>query len=187
MPKTSKKVPGADEIAEMASRGEDISAHFTNKFKVVRPVRRVNISTFQSGAPLTFTAATNNSNSYGGTPRPNVTLGCDKSVSGSAQSRVGEWYNTACFTAPPAFSFGSESRTDPNLRAAGVANWDFATFKDTTITERFTLQFRAEIFNIFNRVQFSPPNTTVGSSTFGQVTAQANNPRLVQLALRLRF
>ena len=145
------------------------------------------ISTFQSGQPLTFTTATNNSNSYGGTPRPNVTLGCDKFISGSAQSRVNEWYNTSCFTAPPAFSFGSEGRTDPNLRAAGVANWDFAVFKDTTVTERFTLQFRAEIFNIFNRVQFSPPNTTVGSSTFGEVTAQANNPRLVQFALRLRF
>jgi hypothetical protein len=43
MPKTSENTPGADEIAEMASRGEDISAHFTNKFTVVRPVRRVNV------------------------------------------------------------------------------------------------------------------------------------------------
>jgi hypothetical protein len=43
MPKTSKKAPTADEIAEMASRGEDISAYFTNKFTVVRPVRRVNV------------------------------------------------------------------------------------------------------------------------------------------------
>jgi hypothetical protein len=43
MPKTSKKTPGADEIAEMASRGEDISGYFTNNFKVVRPVHRVNV------------------------------------------------------------------------------------------------------------------------------------------------
>jgi hypothetical protein len=43
MPKTSKPEPTADQIAEMASRGEDISAHFTNKFTVVRPVRRVNV------------------------------------------------------------------------------------------------------------------------------------------------
>ncbi|MBZ5726152.1 MAG: CopG family transcriptional regulator [Acidobacteriia bacterium] len=47
MPKTSKKTPTADEIAEMASRGEDISAYFTNKFTVVRPVRRVNIDLTQ--------------------------------------------------------------------------------------------------------------------------------------------
>jgi hypothetical protein len=37
------KTPTADEIAEMASRGEDVSAHFTNKFTVVRPIRRVNV------------------------------------------------------------------------------------------------------------------------------------------------
>ncbi len=43
MPKTSKNKRSADEIAEMASRGEDISAHFTNKFTVARPVRRVNV------------------------------------------------------------------------------------------------------------------------------------------------
>ena len=43
MPKTSKTIPTADEIAEMASRGEDVSAYFTNKFTVVRPVRRVNV------------------------------------------------------------------------------------------------------------------------------------------------
>jgi len=43
MPKTSKNKPNADEIAEMATRGEDISAHFTNKFTVVRPLQRVNV------------------------------------------------------------------------------------------------------------------------------------------------
>lgn len=42
MPKTSKTV-SPDEIAEMASRGEDVSPYFTNSFKVVRPVRRVNV------------------------------------------------------------------------------------------------------------------------------------------------
>jgi hypothetical protein len=40
-------VPTADEIAERASRGEDVSAHFTNKFTVVRPVRRVNVDLTQ--------------------------------------------------------------------------------------------------------------------------------------------
>jgi len=43
MSKISKKITTADEIADMASRGEDISAHFTNRFTVVRPVRRVNV------------------------------------------------------------------------------------------------------------------------------------------------
>jgi len=43
MPKTSRTMPAADEIAERASRGEDVSAYFTNKFTVVRPVRRINV------------------------------------------------------------------------------------------------------------------------------------------------
>jgi len=43
----SKPKPTAEEIAEMASRGEDISAYFTNKFTVVRPVRRVNVDLTQ--------------------------------------------------------------------------------------------------------------------------------------------
>ena len=43
MPKTSRKATSADEIAEMATRGEDVSRYFTNRFTVVRPVRRVNV------------------------------------------------------------------------------------------------------------------------------------------------
>ena len=43
MRKTFRKGPSADEIADMATRGEDVSPHFTNEFKVVRPVQRVNI------------------------------------------------------------------------------------------------------------------------------------------------
>ena len=47
MPKTSRTKVSADEIAEKASRGEDISAYFTNKFTVVRPVHRVNVDLTQ--------------------------------------------------------------------------------------------------------------------------------------------
>ena len=46
------------------------------------------------------------------------------------------------------------------------------------------MQFRAEVFNLANRVQFSPPATAVGSATFGIISSQANNPRLIQFALR---
>lgn len=43
MRRTSKNKVSADEIAEKATRGEDISSYFTNKFTVIRPVRRVNV------------------------------------------------------------------------------------------------------------------------------------------------
>lgn len=47
MPKVSRTKPTADEIAEMAARGKDVSAYFTNKFTVVKPVRRVNVDLTQ--------------------------------------------------------------------------------------------------------------------------------------------
>jgi hypothetical protein len=145
------------------------------------------VTIFQSGFPLGLSTNSNLTNSFGGGSRPNVIAGCDKNVSRSSQARIGEWFNTACFSSPLAFTFGSETRLDSQVRAAGMANYDFALFKTTAITERINLQFRTEFFNLFNRVQFAPPNTTVGNSAFGIVTSQANTPRLIQFALRLSF
>jgi hypothetical protein len=65
-----------------------------------------------------------------------------------------------------------------------------ALVKETPITERVGLQFRAEAFNLFNRVQFGPPGqvfTTNPNSTFGVISSQLNNPRLIQFSLRLNF
>jgi hypothetical protein len=159
------------------------------------------ITTFQSGFPLALMDASPNlletdfaiGNGGPGPPgagvsRPNYTTGCNKSVSApTLQAHLAQWFNTSCFTQPGAFEFGSEPRVDPSMRSMGVANFDFSMSKKTTISERFSLAFRAEAYNIFNRVQFSPPNTQPGNATFGQVTAQYNQPRLLQFALRLTF
>ena len=164
--------------------------------KLVSGWRVTGITTFQGGFPLPLTAqATTLQTTFGaGTTRPNVLAGCDKTISGSAQSRLREWFNVSCFSQPGAFAFGSQSRTDPNLRTAGIANYDFSVVKRTQITERVGLDFNVEFFNIFNRVQFSPPGESYNQSTintalnlFGVVTAQQNQPRLVQLAMRLSF
>ena len=47
MPNKSKRSPKADEIAELATGGEDVSKFFTNQFMVIRPVRRVNVDLTQ--------------------------------------------------------------------------------------------------------------------------------------------
>ena len=143
------------------------------------------VSTFQSGFPLGLTTNTNLTNSFGGGSRPNVVAGCAKSPGGAAQARLAQWFNTACFSSPPAFTFGNESRLDPTLRGHGINNWDFAVFKTTSITERMGLQFRTEFFNLFNRVQFGNPNVSAGNPSFGVISSQANTPRLIQFALRL--
>jgi hypothetical protein len=148
------------------------------------------VSTFQDGFPLGFTATPNLTNSYGGGLRPNVIAGCNKFGSGSIESRLHNYFNPACFSVPGPYTFGSEGRTDPNLRGPGMANYDLALFKRTSFGERFNLEFRAEAFNLLNNVQFASPNTGVTTSanaTTGWITSQANNPRLIQLSLRLRF
>jgi hypothetical protein len=147
------------------------------------------VNTFQDGFPLHFTATPNLTNSFGGGSRPNVVAGCAAQKSGAAQDRLTQWFNTACYTTPAAFTFGNESRTDSLLRGHGINNIDFALFKNTKIKERLALQFRAEVFNLCNRVQFAQPAQVLspGISTFGQVTSQLNSPRLVQLALRLTY
>ena len=146
-------------------------------------------STFQQGFPLALTASPNVTGFNLGL-RPNVVPGCNPVVSGSAQSRLNDWFNPACFTVPAAYTLGNESRTDSRLRGPGIANYNFSLFKKTAITERFNLEFRAEIFNLFNRVQFAQPNagiTTAANPTTGYITNQLNQPRLIQLAMRLIY
>lgn len=95
--------------------------------------------------------------------------------------------NQACFTQPGDTSFGSEPRVDADLRAQGIDNWDFSIAKTTKIRESVNLEFRTELFNIFNRVQFAAPNTASGGALFGVISSQVNQPRLVQFSLRTNF
>jgi hypothetical protein len=149
------------------------------------------VTTLQRGFPVKISDGKGNSLtalSLGtGTLRPNVVAGCDKSRSGSAVSRLAEWFNTSCFTDAPAYGFGDEPRVDATLRQQGVVNFDFAAFKKTSIGERMNIEFRAEFFNIFNHPQFGPPNGTFGSGNFGVVTNTVNLPRLIQFGLKFAF
>jgi hypothetical protein len=65
--------------------------------------------------------------------------------------------------------------------------WDLSAVKYTNLTEKVKLQFRAEALNAFNHPNFSPPNTTVTSSLFGQVTSEINLQRIVQFGIKVVF
>jgi len=143
------------------------------------------ISSFQSGRPLAITTATNNTNSYGGGSRPN-----NNGKSGeldSSQRTLGKWFNTSVFTQPDPFTFGTTGRTLPDAREAGITNFDFSTQKNFTFTERVKLQFRGELFNIFNTPQFGRPGQALGTAQFGVISNQANSPRQVQFGLKVLF
>ena len=83
---------------------------------------------------------------------------------------------------------GGVLSTLPGIRTHIPANVDLSLFKSFAIREALRLEFRAEAFNLTNTPAFGAPNTSVTSSSFGLVTlSQTNDPRLVQLALRLSF
>jgi hypothetical protein len=142
-------------------------------------------TTFQSGFPMQINGG-NSSGSFAGTQRPNWS-GIDATLSGPVQSRLSKYFDTSQFTFNAPFTFGNAPRIMPNLRCAGISNWDLSLFKNTTITERIKVQFRAEAFNALNRVQFGVPNTSINSALFGVITSQQNIPRNLQLGLRLLF
>lgn len=145
------------------------------------------ITILQSGFPLGLSTASNITNSQGGGSRPNLVPGVNRTINGSQQNRVNEWFNTAAFAQPAAFTFGDEPRVDSTLRDSGIANWDFTLGKNIPITERVNFEFKTEVFNLFNRVQFGDPGTQYGASTFGVVSSQLANPRLIQFSGRVVF
>ena len=105
---------------------------------------------------------------------------------GSLDQRLTQWYNTSVFVPATDYSYGNDSRTEPNIRDDGIKNFDLAIFKNTQFgPEGMGLEFRAEFFNTFNRPQFNPPDGY--GSQIGQVTGQYNLPRVIQFGLRFKF
>jgi len=90
---------------------------------------------------------------------------------------------------PAPYTDGDAPRILPNARVPGTNNLSASLFKQVPLSfrEGAILEIRLETFNALNRVQFAAPDTNVGDSTFGQITAQANQPRQVQIGLKLYF
>ena len=153
------------------------------------------VTTLQRGFPLVFISGqVNDVTLFGGSSRPNLLPSCRKSNSARGNDRLHGWFNTSCFTAPADFTFGTEPRVDSTLRSDGVDNFDLAAFKRVSFGEqdRAGLEFRVEFFNLMNRRQFAPPDTTCCTSNnanFGVVTSTdpGTNPRLVQFATKIFF
>ncbi len=72
------------------------------------------------------------------------------------------------------------------VRGPGMVNFDFNLAKTIPITERQSMQFRAEFFNAFNRANFSVPGVTLGAG-FGQIVYTSTESRIIQFALKYRF
>ena len=90
---------------------------------------------------------------------------------------------------PAPYTDGNAPRILPNARAPGTDNLTASLFKEVPLRFRdgARLQMRLEVFNVLNRVQFAAPDTNVGDATFGRITAQANQPRQVQIGMKLYY
>jgi len=144
--------------------------------------------TAQSGQPFTVTWGKDASGTALSADRPVVTGDPYGSgaCAGVTKSCV-DWLVPASFnTTPPApGTFGDVGKNA--LRGPNLITFDSGIFKDfRSFHERMTIQFRAEFFNLFNRVNFNNPATSVTGAGFGRITA-ANDPRIGQLALKLMF
>ncbi|MBV9504491.1 MAG: carboxypeptidase regulatory-like domain-containing protein [Acidobacteriia bacterium] len=100
------------------------------------------------------------------------------------------YYDPNAFIVPAAGTYGNVGRDV--LTGPGLATLDFSTTKNTAISEKLRLQFRAEFFNIFNRANFGTPNpvvfssaTTTPSPTAGVISSTATTSRQVQFGLKL--
>ena len=109
------------------------------------------------------------------------------------------YLNPAAFADPPVSPlspensfisrFGNSPGFLPHTRGPGHSSEDFGIVKNTHITERTSLQFRADMFNVFNRTGRGDPDTNLadGPGSFGVIFDPGHNPRVIQLALRLNF
>jgi outer membrane receptor protein involved in Fe transport len=130
---------------------------------------------WQSGQYLTVTG-----NTSIGTRRADY-LGGDINLDSRSEE---EWFNTAVFATAPDVRRGNSAIGI--IEGPHQYTWDVSLRKNFNLLGRVRIGFRADVFNVFNRVNFNNPNTTVTSNDFGTITS-AKIPRQSQLGLRVTF
>jgi hypothetical protein len=164
------------------------------------------VYTYGSGLPFAVADGFNNSQNDGisTADRPNVnpgfsnnpingtTAGCGGVIPAGQQLHTATmWFNPCAFSLSPLGTYGNDGRA--TITMPGLNNVDFAIIKNTALTERFKLDFRAEFFNLFNTAHFGLPALTLFSSSrtylgnAGSVTTTVSDNREIQFGLKLTF
>ena len=155
------------------------------------------IQNYSSGDPLVITVQNSSPGffSFFGV-RADVVPGVPQKVPSSGLDVLNgtQYLNPAAFAVPPTspsngfvLRFGNSPGFLPRTRGPGHSNENFGIVKNTRITERTALQFRADMFNVFNRTGRGDPDTCVDCGSFGIIFDPGHDPRVIQLALRLNF
>ena len=187
--------------AERGRSNFDVAHRLNVSYSYALPIRRYEgvagtllngwethgIVTLQTGRPFTAALLPEIDNSgtgrsilgFGFNDRPNLVGNPELSNPTTLQ-----WFNTAAFAFSAPGTFGNAGRNI--LDGPGFQNVNASLLKNTRITERVNLQFRAEAFNLFNHPNFNLPDNFLGSPTFGRITS-ARDPRHIQFGLKLLF
>jgi outer membrane receptor protein involved in Fe transport len=144
----------------------------------------------RSGQPYQITYKTDCANIGGDVNGGNVSSQayCRPNLVGdptpSGRNKVSTWFDPTAFT-QPAGAYGNFGRN--SLRADHVTNMDFSMFKNIPFNDRYSLQFRAEAFNVFNIQALGVPQANLSASGAGVVTSSGNTPRQLQFGLKFLF
>ena len=140
------------------------------------------IFTAQTGEPFNVLISPDQANISRGNQRPDV-IGKPSDNCGSGH--LVHCIDSTGFALPTPFTFGDAGRNI--LRGPGLVNADFSVFKNIPVKERFKVQFRAEMFNVFNHPNFINPSATWNTASFGNITQTLTDNRDIQFGLKLVF
>jgi carboxypeptidase family protein len=151
--------------------------------------RIATLGIFRTGVANTVYIGTNTfGNGNFTNQRPDCVPGVDPYASPKG---VNGWLNPAAFSMPAAGTYGNCGRN--TIYGPSFKQVDFSMLKETKLGESRNLEFRAEMFNIFNHPNFDQPDTTFGTSGFGQIfntlgrTIGGGTSRQIQMALKFSF
>ncbi len=148
-----------------------------------------------SGTPFTVTSSGTSLNAPGNTQTADQVLQTVTILGGVG--RGNSYFDPKAFAPVTEARFGNSGRNA--LRGPGVVNLDASVFRDFKIAARYTMQFRAEVFNVTNRPAFNNPGANASSATraadgtilnlngFTEITSAQATERQVRFALRLKF
>jgi hypothetical protein len=144
----------------------------------------INLRAWAGSVPTSFQTVGNLPDYRGGESfRPNVT---GPALAPEGERTVDNFFNkqNVMLSTDPSQPFGNAGRN--SVRASALNQLDLGVYKNFSLAERFTLQFRSEFFNVFNHTNLQAANSDRASSSFGTIRSTFP-PRQIQFALKLMF
>ncbi|MDA2930546.1 hypothetical protein MYX84_11465 [Acidobacteria bacterium AH-259-O06] len=102
----------------------------------------------------------------------------------SAQRSIDQWFATGDFEVPAGYTFGNSGRNI--LSGPSFQNWDLSLVKRTPLSDGEVVEFRVELFNAFNQVNFDSPDAVLGTSLFAKIFG-AKRSREIEIAVKYSF